>query len=114
MSECIFCQIVSGELPSKKAYENEDLIAFHDISPKAPVHVLVVPRMHIATLSELREQDCDLAGRFLIGIKEVAERLGIEKQGYKVIINNGRGAGQVVFHLHAHILSSGGSYPANV
>lgn len=104
MQDCIFCQIIRGEIPSKKVYEDDNVIAFHDISPKAPVHVLVVPKRHIKSLSEIKDSDRKLFGDIMMCIQKIAEKLEIVKSGYKVVINNGEGAGQLVFHLHLHLL----------
>jgi len=104
MNDCIFCKIIAGEIPAKIAYQDDDVVAFHDIHPKAPVHVLLIPRKHIAKLSELHADDADLAGRMLLSVSKVAATLGLKDDGFRVIVNNGRLAGQEVFHLHFHIL----------
>ena len=100
---CIFCKIVSGEIPSKKVYEDESVIAFHDISPNAPVHVLVIPKKHITSVGELDESNIDTAGRVLLAIPKVAALLALEN-GYRVISNCGEDGGQTVPHLHFHII----------
>ena len=99
MENCIFCKIIRQEAPADVVYETEELLAFKDISPKAPVHVLVVPEKHLTSLDDLSAEDLQLAGKLLLGIKEVAARLGVSG-GYKVLTNCGRAAGQVVDHLH--------------
>lgn len=104
VEDCIFCQIVEGKLPSKKVYEDDDLLAFHDISPAAPTHVLVIPKKHISSLDALTEEDQLLAGKILLGIKKVARQLGLEENGYRVVNNIGKDGGQTVFHIHFHIL----------
>ena len=104
MENCIFCKIINGEIPSKKEYEDEDIIVFHDISPKAPVHLLFVPKKHISSLIETTKQDVRLLGGIMVKIKSEAQKLGLDKSGYKVVINNGEAAGQLVFHLHMHLL----------
>ncbi|NLM51540.1 MAG: histidine triad nucleotide-binding protein [Firmicutes bacterium] len=104
MENCIFCKIIRQEAPADVVYETEELLAFKDISPKAPVHVLVVPKKHLASLDDLPADDLELAGKLLLGIKEVAAQLGVSG-GYKVLTNCGRAAGQVVDHLHFHILA---------
>lgn len=101
---CIFCQIVKREIPSKVVFENDEIVAFHDINPKADVHVLLIPKIHIESISKLVQSDQELAGKLLIKVKEVAEMLGIA-DGYNVLVNNGQKAGQKVPHLHFHILS---------
>ena len=91
MNDCIFCKIVKGEVPSKKVFEDELILAFHDINPKAPVHVLLIPKKHISSLIDIKAS-------------AVAGKLGLNDKGYKIVVNNGNGAGQLVFHLHMHIL----------
>jgi histidine triad (HIT) family protein len=106
---CLFCKIASGELPSKKVYEDEEFVAFYDIRPAAAVHVLVIPRKHIATLSEVTPDDAPLLGRMLILVSKLAEQLGVAytggETGFRTVINTGPGGGQEVYHLHAHILA---------
>jgi histidine triad (HIT) family protein len=101
--QCIFCKIVAGEIPSKKVHEDDDVFAFHDLNPQAPVHVLVVPRKHIASLNDASEEDRALLGRILLSVRELAERLGVAS-GYRVVNNCGASAGQSVFHVHFHLL----------
>ncbi len=101
MSDCIFCKIIKGEIPSKKVYEDDDFLCFHDINPSASTHVLLVTKPHIESLNELT--DTDLSGKLLTKVPEVAKMLDIG-QAYKTIINTGTGAGQSVAHLHIHIL----------
>ncbi len=102
--DCIFCKIVSGEIPTEKIYEDDEVVAFRDIHPKAPTHVLLIPRRHIEKLSDLQPEDAELAGRLLLAVKKVAAVAGVDQNGFRVIVNNGRFAGQEVFHLHFHIL----------
>jgi histidine triad (HIT) family protein len=104
MDDCIFCKIVGGQIPSKRVMEDEHLIAFRDIQPAAPVHVLVVPRRHVASLAQLAEGDVELAGRLLRAAAEVARQEGIEESGYRVVANTGAHGGQTVDHLHLHVL----------
>ena len=103
MAETIFGKIVAGEIPADKLYEDEHCIAINDINPQAPVHVLVIPKQAIAKLSDAGAQDQALLGHLLLAVAKVAEQLGIA-DGYRVIINNGAGGGQTVFHLHLHII----------
>jgi histidine triad (HIT) family protein len=103
MKGCLFCKIAGGEIPSNKVYEDDDLFAFHDISPQAPVHILVVPRKHIASLDEAEEGDAALLGKILMLIQTLAREQGI-KNGYRVVNNCGASAGQSVFHVHFHLL----------
>lgn len=105
MSEnCIFCKIVRKEIPAKIIYEDEYTLAFYDINPQAPTHVLVIPKKHIASLAEIREEDIDLMGRLLYTTSIVAKKLGISEDGYRTVINTNRDAQQTVFHIHVHIL----------
>jgi histidine triad (HIT) family protein len=104
MSDCIFCKILAGEIPTPHIYEDEDLVAFPDINPKAPTHLLVVPKKHIPKLADLTEQDAALAGKLLLSIGKIAKKSGIAEQGFRVIVNNGGFAGQDVLHLHFHVL----------
>lgn len=101
--DCIFCKIISGELPSKKILENDFAVVFRDIAPKAPEHVLVVPKEHIDGLSEAGQDHEELLGKLMLLVNETAGKLGI-KEAYQVKIYNGERAGQVVFHLHIHVL----------
>lgn len=103
MSDCLFCKIAAGEIPSERIYEDDDLIAFHDISPQAPVHVLIVPRRHLASLDAAVEEDGALLGRILLAIRRLARELGVES-GYRVVNNCGAPAGQSVFHIHFHLI----------
>ena len=103
MPDCIFCKIISGEIPSTKVYEDGEFIAFNDINPKAPVHVLVVPKKHVASVNELNEADKGLAGGLMLVAKVVAQKLGIDT-AYQLKVYVGKDAGQRGYHLHMHIL----------
>ena len=103
MSEdCIFCKIINGDFNTEFVYENEYVVVFKDINPKAPVHLLVVPKVHVASLNEL--EDKNLTGELLMAVKETTKKIGLKS--YKTLINTGKEAGQEVFHLHLHILGS--------
>jgi histidine triad (HIT) family protein len=102
--ECIFCRIVAGELPSDIVYQDEDFLALRDISPQAPVHLLVIPKTHITSVAELTEGQENLAGRLIIIANKLAEKEGIAGKGYRLAINCGPEGGQVVPHLHLHLL----------
>jgi histidine triad (HIT) family protein len=102
--DCIFCKIIEDEIPSRKIYEDEEVLAFHDISPQAPVHVLVVPKKHIAKISDISEHDEGLIGKLVHTSKKVATDLGILDDGFRLVINNGESANQTVFHIHLHVL----------
>jgi len=104
MSEdCLFCKISDGQIPADKVYEDDRIIAFRDISPQAPLHVLIVPRKHLATLNDADEQERDLLGHILLTAKRIAADEGVPA-GYRVVNNCGASAGQSVFHLHFHLL----------
>lgn len=109
MNDCIFCKIAAGKIPSDRVYEDEQVVVFRDIYPKAPVHLLMVPRIHVASLDELAPEHDGLVVHMLRTLPEVARRAGLV-DGYRTVINTGRGGGQEVFHLHMHILG-GGSLP---
>ncbi len=104
MTDCIFCKIIKGELPSKIVYRDKDVVAFYDINPKAPVHILVVPVKHIVSLQNIGSREGKLLGTLLIRVEKVAQKLCLSADGYKVVINNGRSAGQLIDHLHVHLL----------
>lgn len=108
--DCIFCKIISKEIPANVILEDEDLIVFHDISPKAPVHVLILPKKHLSTLSDASATDINLLGKLVFAVKEIAIKFNIS-EGYKVVINNGEKSGQVVFHLHLHVLGGWADNP---
>ena len=108
MSDCLFCKIAAGEIPSNKAFEDDRVYAFHDISPQAPTHVLLIPKRHIASLSEAREGDRELLGHMLLTAKQLAAELGIDGSGYRLVTNAGADGGQTVFHLHMHLLGGRG------
>ena len=100
----IFEKIASREIPAKIVFEDEDVLAFHDVNPQAPVHVLIVPKRVIPRLAEARESDQAILGKLLLTAARVARDLGIEESGYRVVINNGPDAGETVPHLHVHLL----------
>jgi histidine triad (HIT) family protein len=102
--ECIFCRIIAGEIPADIVYQDEDFLAFRDIMPKAPTHVLIIPKTHIASAAELTEGQAELAGRLIIIAKNLAKKKGIARKGYRLVINCGLEGGQVVPHLHLHLL----------
>ena len=102
--ETIFSKILRGEIPAKKVLETDRVLAFHDIQPQAPVHVLVIPKEAMRNLNEATSADATMLGELLLGARQVAEQLGIAESGYRVVINNGSGVGQTVSHLHLHVL----------
>ncbi|MDR2923806.1 MAG: histidine triad nucleotide-binding protein [Treponema sp.] len=104
MNDCIFCRIIKGEIPSKKIYEDDEMFAFQDITPMAPVHFLLIPKKHIKSLMHLEAQDAALAGRLLNKAQELAKAQGCAENGARFVINAGSDGGQTVDHLHIHIL----------
>lgn len=102
--DCLFCRIVAGDLPAKLVREDDETIAFRDIDPKAPTHVLVIPRRHIGSVNDLEAGDAELIGRLYLAAKEVAEAEGIATSGYRLVMNAGPDAGQSVDHIHLHVL----------
>ena len=102
-ADCIFCKIIAREIPSDKVYEDEHVLAFRDISPQAPVHILVVPKAHIVSVAEVSAENASLVAACFAAIPEIAEREGLEN-GFRVISNCGQEGGQTVFHLHFHLL----------
>ena len=105
MEDCLFCKISKGEIPSTKVYEDEDIYAFNDINPVAPIHILVIPKKHIASLKDMEKEDEALIGKIYGVINKIAEEKGFKEKGYRVIVNCGKEAGQEVMHLHFHVLA---------
>lgn len=104
MDNCIFCKIVRKEIPAKVVYEDEDLLAFHDINPQAPIHILFIPKKHIESLDSLNDSDAELIGKIHLKIRDIARLHGLDKTGYRVVNNTGKDGGQTVFHIHFHLL----------
>ena len=102
--DCLFCKIAAGEIPSDKVYETEDVYAFYDIAPQAPVHVVIIPKQHIASPAEITAENSDIAGKMFLAAAEIAKELNLEK-GYRVVSNCGEDGGQTVQHLHFHLLA---------
>ena len=105
MEDCIFCKIIKGDIPSNKVYEDEDILAFNDINPAAPIHILVIPKKHISRLTFLNKEDEALIGKIYTTINRIAEREGFKENGFRVIANCGKDAGQEVEHIHFHVLA---------
>ena len=101
--DCIFCKIASGEIPSKKVYEDDRVCAFYDLDPQAPVHVLIIPKKHISSIMELDEENADVVSHVFLVAKKLAGELGLEK-GFRIVSNCGEDGGQSVLHLHFHLL----------
>jgi histidine triad (HIT) family protein len=106
MTDCIFCKIVAGELPSKRVYEDEDVFVFHDIHPFARVHFMIIPKAHITSLAECGPEHEKILGKILLLAPKLAKEQGLQS-GFKTLINTGRGGGQEVFHIHIHVFGGG-------
>ena len=104
MDQCIFCRIVERNLPARIVFEDDEIVAFEDAHPQAPVHTLIVPRKHLASLKDATADDAGLLGRMLVVATQLARERGLETRGYRTVFNTGAGAGQTVFHLHLHLL----------
>ena len=101
--DCLFCKIIAGEIPSNKVYEDDEILAFNDVAPQAPVHFLIVPKKHMASLDDTTDEDAALLAHIMLKIKDIAKDLGLEN-GYRVVINTGEDGMQSVKHLHVHVL----------
>lgn len=104
LTDCIFCKIILGDAPGEIIYSDELVVAFHDIHPVANVHILIVPRKHITSINEINEKDEIILGKLFVTARDIAEKEGISKSGYRLIVNTGPNAGQVIFHLHLHLI----------
>lgn len=102
--DCLFCKIAAGQIPAKVVYQDDQLLAFEDISPRAPHHLLIIPQKHIATLNDIHDEDCELLGRMVQTASQLAKQLNIHEDGYRIVSNCNAGAGQTVFHIHLHLL----------
>ena len=105
MEDCLFCKIIKGEIPSSKVYEDEEILAFKDINPAAPIHILVIPKKHITSLAHLEKEDEAVVGKIYTVMNQIAEEQGFKEKGYRVIVNCGKDGGQEVMHLHFHLLA---------
>ncbi len=104
MDNCLFCKIINGDIAAKKVYENEHIIAFNDIDPKAPIHILVIPKKHIRSINELNSSDINLAGEIILAAKKIAKDQGVDSKGFRVVFNTNDDGGQTVYHIHMHIM----------
>ncbi len=105
MKDCLFCKIIKGEIPSTNVYEDDEILAFKDINPAAPIHILVIPKKHITSLAHIEKEDEKIIGKIYGVINKISEEMGFKEDGYRVIVNCGKNAGQEVMHLHFHILA---------
>ena len=110
MSDCLFCKIARGEIPCRKVYEDDEVLAFHDINPVAPVHFMLVPKLHLATLDDAGEEHAALLGKMMLLAPKLAREQGLVT-GFRTVINTGKGGGQEIFHLHIHIIGGGNIPP---
>lgn len=108
MSDCLFCNIIAGNIPSDKIYENDDVYAFRDINPQAPLHALIIPKKHIAMINDVEAEDAEIMGQLFIAAKKIAKQEGYAEEGYRTVMNCGEAAGQTVFHVHLHLLAGRG------
>jgi histidine triad (HIT) family protein len=104
MADCLFCKIRDGEIPGDMVYEDDDVLAFRDVNPQAPTHILVIPRKHIATTNDLAAADAAVVGKMMLAAKKIAADEGFADEGYRLVLNCNEGAGQTVFHIHMHLL----------
>ena len=104
MSDCLFCKILDGDIPCERVYENDQVIAFRDVNPQAPTHILVIPHKHIPTVNDLTAEDKNIVAEMMLAAQAIAKQEGIEESGYRLVMNCNEGAGQTVFHIHLHIL----------
>lgn len=102
--DCIFCKIIEGALPSRKVFENDSILAFHDIKPAAPVHIVIIPKKHIATMNDVTDEDAPMIAELFAVARQIAKEQGIAESGYRLINNVNADGGQLVYHLHIHLL----------
>lgn len=110
MSDCLFCKMVSGEIKPTTVYEDDDVLAFRDLNPQAPTHVLVIPKIHISTINDVQPDHAALVGKLFLAAQKVAQADGIAERGYRTVMNCNREAGQSVFHIHLHVLGGRGMH----
>ena len=104
MSDCLFCKIVTGDIPAEKVFENDHVIGFQDLNPQAPTHVLVIPKKHVSTINDLQDEDKALVGEMFMAARQIAADQGLAEKGYRTVMNCNEEAGQTVFHIHLHLL----------
>lgn len=105
MMDCLFCKIINGDITSDIVYQNDHVLAFNDISPQAPTHILIIPKKHISTINDLAPGDTEVIGQLYLAAKQIAQQQGFAEPGYRVVMNCNEGAGQSVFHIHLHLLA---------
>jgi len=104
MEDCLFCKIVNNEIPAELIFEDDRIVAFNDINPQAPIHILIIPKEHFASLNDIPEEKKDLLGHILLRARQIAQNLGIRENGYRIVLNTAKDSGQDVFHIHFHLL----------
>ena len=104
MTDCLFCKIRDGEIPSETVYENDDILAFKDVNPHSPKHILIVPRKHIATINDMEGEDAKIMGEMMLAAQEIAKTEGVAESGFRLVINTNDDAGQTVHHIHMHLM----------
>jgi histidine triad (HIT) family protein len=104
MEDCLFCKIIDKTIPAELIFEDERIVAFNDINPQAPVHVLIIPKEHFASLNDIPEEKKDLVSHILLRARQIAQNIGIKEKGYRIVLNTGKESGQEVFHIHFHLL----------
>jgi histidine triad (HIT) family protein len=104
MEDCLFCKIIDKTIPAELIFEDERIVAFNDINPQAPVHVLIIPKEHFASLNDIPEEKKDLLSHILLRARQIAQNIGIKEKGYRIVLNTGKESGQEVFHIHFHLL----------
>jgi len=102
--DCIFCKILNKEIPANFIYEDDNVVAFNDLNPQAPIHILIIPKQHISTINEIDESNYDISGKMILSAKKIALQLGINEEGYRLVFNCNKNGGQEVFHIHLHLL----------
>ena len=105
MTDCLFCKIRDGEIPADKVYENDDVLAFNDVNPQAPIHIIIIPRKHISTINDVEDGDEFIMGKLFSAAKNIAAQKGVSDDGYRLVVNCNEKAGQTVFHIHMHLLA---------
>jgi histidine triad (HIT) family protein len=104
MEDCLFCKIVNKKIPSELIFEDERIVAFNDINPQAPIHILIIPKEHFASLNDVPEEKADILGHILARARQIAQNIGIQESGYRIVLNTERDSGQEVYHIHFHLL----------
>ena len=105
MSDCLFCKIRDGEIPADLVYQNDEVLAFNDVNPQAPTHLLIIPKKHVSTVNDVNQEDEVMMGKLFSAAKQIAAEKGLSDDGYRLVVNCNEGAGQTVFHIHMHLLA---------